>query len=184
MMVRILVLITSCALLSFSMAAPDKKFDYLSQIGTIELSLDGGGCLTIREGSLKVGAPVSVIHLASPQAHTTAVIEKKLIKACSRDPDRDAEDSSYQLKMPAELDASESIALGIVGFSGAFELRDGLIRADLSGVGIKDSFRDCTSSEGVHLTVWNGEPLKGTRKWHRYFYLGYDVEPNCTEKDY
>jgi hypothetical protein len=26
-------------------------------------------------------------------------------------------------------------------------------------------------------------PFKGKRQWHRYFYLGYDVEPNCTEDE-
>jgi len=46
------------------------------------------------------------------------------------------------------------------------------------------AFRSCTSREGVHLTAWQGKPLKGHRLWHEYFYLGYDVEPSCTPKDY
>jgi hypothetical protein len=184
MMVRSLLLAVSCALLPFSTVTPDKKFDYQSQVGMIELSPDGQGCLTIKEGSLKDGTPVNVILLGSPQARDTAVIEKKLAKACPRDIERDAADSSYQLKLPQKMAESGSVALGVVGFSGEFELRDGLLRAELGGVGIKDSFRECTSVEGLHLTVWNGEPLRGSRKWHRYFYLGYDVEPNCRQKDY
>ncbi len=44
--------------------------------------------------------------------------------------------------------------------------------------------RACASSEGLHLTLWDGAPLSGRRVWHRYFYLGYDVEPDCTEADY
>jgi hypothetical protein len=44
--------------------------------------------------------------------------------------------------------------------------------------------RGCTSSEGLHLTLWAGEPLKGRRLWHTYYYLGYDVESTCQPADY
>lgn len=37
------------------------------------------------------------------------------------------------------------------------------------------TLRSCTSSEGVHLTAWQGR----RRVWHTYVYLGYDVEPTC-----
>jgi hypothetical protein len=45
------------------------------------------------------------------------------------------------------------------------------------------SVRSCSSREGVHLTAWAGTPLRGRRLWHAYWYLGYDVEPSCTEGD-
>jgi hypothetical protein len=44
--------------------------------------------------------------------------------------------------------------------------------------------RSCASSEGLHFTLWAGEPLKGKRLWHLYYYLGYDVEPTCRPADY
>lgn len=43
--------------------------------------------------------------------------------------------------------------------------------------------RSCSSNEGVHLTAWRGKPLEGRRLWHAYWYLGYDVEPSCTDKE-
>lgn len=46
------------------------------------------------------------------------------------------------------------------------------------------SFRLCASAEGLHLTAWTGEPLAGERRWHAYRYLGYDLEPDCTDRDY
>ncbi|MCI0689673.1 MAG: hypothetical protein L0Y54_20920 [Sporichthyaceae bacterium] len=49
---------------------------------------------------------------------------------------------------------------------------------------MEGQFRACTSSEGLHLTAWSGTPLQSTRIWHRYYYLGYDVEPSCVEADY
>jgi hypothetical protein len=44
--------------------------------------------------------------------------------------------------------------------------------------------RSCTSSEGLHLTLWSGVPLRTSRLWHAYWYLGYDVEPDCRPADY
>ncbi len=68
---------------------------------------------------------------------------------------------------------------------------DGVLSASADGIvgdidhdGTVERLRVCTSSEGLHLTIWSGQPLVGTRRWHRYFFLGYDVEPSCTEKDY
>jgi hypothetical protein len=45
-------------------------------------------------------------------------------------------------------------------------------------------FRSCASREGLHLTAWAGKPLEGKRLWSKYYYLGYDVDPDCTELDY
>jgi hypothetical protein len=55
---------------------------------------------------------------------------------------------------------------------------------DLDRDGRREYFRDCTSTEGVHLTIWSGKPLKGTRLWTWYYYPGYGVVPDCTVKDY
>ena len=58
------------------------------------------------------------------------------------------------------------------------------VTADLEGDGQREYFRSCTSAEGVHLTIWKGKPLEGVRKWHYYYYLGFDVTPDCTENEY
>src|SRR6266478_6016907 len=55
--------------------------------------------------------------------------------------------------------------------------------ADLDGDGRLEFFRSCTSQEGVHFTIWADKPLQGKRRWHRYVYLGYDVEPTCTDPE-
>ena len=41
---------------------------------------------------------------------------------------------------------------------------------------------ECLSSEGVHYTVWEGEPLQSRRLWHEYYYLGYDVDSTCKQR--
>jgi hypothetical protein len=57
-------------------------------------------------------------------------------------------------------------------------------RLDLDGNGTPEGFRTCASGEGLHLTVWYGEPLATARLWHGYFYLGYDTESDCAAQDY
>ena len=41
----------------------------------------------------------------------------------------------------------------------------------------------CASSEGLHLSLWDGKPLESKRLWHFYYPLGYDVEPNCSPEE-
>jgi hypothetical protein len=41
------------------------------------------------------------------------------------------------------------------------------------------TFRECSGSESSQLTAW----LRGRRVWHGYYYLGYDVEPNCRPEE-
>jgi hypothetical protein len=55
--------------------------------------------------------------------------------------------------------------------------------ARISRAGDVLNFRICASAEGLHLTAWDGKPLTGKRVWHRYYYLGMDLEPTCGEKD-
>jgi hypothetical protein len=55
---------------------------------------------------------------------------------------------------------------------------------DLGGEAAAAEVRSCTSQEGIHLTVWSGEPLTSKRLWHEYWYLGYDAEPSCEKLDY
>jgi hypothetical protein len=45
-------------------------------------------------------------------------------------------------------------------------------------------FRECASMEGIHTTAWSGTPLSAPRRWHAYYYLGYDVEPDCQPADF
>jgi hypothetical protein len=70
-----------------------------------------------------------------------------------------------------------------VGGVGSLSISQGLARGDLDGDGRREYFRQCTSGEGIHLSVWTGKPLTGRRRWQAYFYLGYDVESTCTTRD-
>ncbi len=45
------------------------------------------------------------------------------------------------------------------------------------------SVRECASTEGIHFTVWRTQGQRSTRIWHRYYYAGYDMEPDCTDQE-
>ena len=75
------------------------------------------------------------------------------------------------------------MGIAVVNVQSSVRAVRGLASADLNGDGRREYFRMCTSGEGLHLTVWGGRPLRGAREWHRYYYLGYDVVPNCTSRE-
>jgi len=54
------------------------------------------------------------------------------------------------------------------------------VQATLSNPARQLTFRICTSTEGLHYTAWQGEPLVGTRVWHRYQNMGYATDMTCT----
>jgi hypothetical protein len=41
----------------------------------------------------------------------------------------------------------------------------------------------CTSTEGIHISLWSGSGKDRTRRWSAYVYLGYDTEPTCRDSD-
>jgi hypothetical protein len=43
--------------------------------------------------------------------------------------------------------------------------------------------RSCTSAEGLHLTAWRGQPLRSARVFHTHHYVGYDMQPSCTDSE-
>ncbi|HET9252179.1 MAG TPA: hypothetical protein VFP58_08690 [Candidatus Eisenbacteria bacterium] len=49
--------------------------------------------------------------------------------------------------------------------------------------GVAERFFTCASYEGVHLSVWSGEPMKSEERWHRYDSVPYSTEPTCFPAD-
>jgi len=165
------------------------KFNYHSQIGVVIANTVNGLYLIIPNPKVHVGESIVIVDLSSQHAMTAKITKKVPVlppplvgKVYSND---SPGSESYYLLMPTGKNkvAATSVNVGIVGFKGTFHAIHGFITADLNGNETAEYFRVCTSSEGLHLTVWTGEPLKGKRMWHTYYYLGFDVEPSCQSKD-
>ena len=157
-------------------------FVYEQRLGVAEVGQQGVVCLTIRNVTLKPGDPASVISTQGgvEQAQVTA----KLDKSCSRDPNTQPGDAFYTLKLAKNRLPPGTLGVGIGDYSGPFANRGEFVGFNTVRLeGNADYFSSCSGSEGVHLLVWNGLPHQGTLEWHRYHYLGYDVENTCTEAD-
>ena len=171
---RVCFLLAALLVLAATGAARKKKprqvggFIYAQRLGAAEV--------------LKPGDPVAVLSAGGgvQQAQVTA----KLDKSCARRPNGDSGDSFYMLQLAkSRLDAG-TLGLGIADYSGPFTNTAGFAGFNtLRLQGKPDYFSSCAGGEGVNLLVWNGLPHQGALEWHRYYYLGYDVEATCTDAD-
>ena len=166
-----------------------EAFSFDSQIGLVDANVEGRLCLSISNPRLINHTRVSIVLPHKPQRVANAIIEERVTLSCSRNPDADPNASFYLLKLvgkPQTVNLSEPLppAIGIVDSKKPVIARRGIASGDLDGDGTREFFRICTSSEGNHLTIWSGKPLTGKKRWHVYYYLGYDVVPSCKKRDY
>lgn len=165
------------------------------KIGIVETEKEQIICLRTRNPSLAVQTPVLIFDTTSDFDGTTqktfqAAVEKKLDKSCAlHDSDSgeiDTEQTSYySLKLSDENDKSEvDIGIAVISPAKNAHLDGKKAGLDINADGKIEFFRTCTSSEGLHLTVWTGKPLKGKRIWQSYYYLHFDTEPTCDDKDW
>lgn len=140
--------------------------------------------LSVTGAALKKGDAVDVV--SSDKKKTIYSAE---ILAVLTAPDKDGM-ASYTLdfitRFDSQLPAEESfMGTAVLGAIDGISTNAGLASTRLANVpaGNRFYFRNCALVEGLHFTVWSGKPLTGTRVWHRYHALGYDVDSDCTEKD-
>ena len=167
--------------------------DIEEKVGVVSPTDAGFGCLRIINATLQVSEEFYTISAyEKPNEVSKLRIKEKLAKSCVDDDsdisdnEKVASNSSYYL---AELigknpDSTVLSGIAVVGISKAPTLEKGIATAELTGGPPAEYFRECTSSEGIHMTVWTGKPLLGKRIWYRYFYLHYDTVPNCKKRDY
>jgi hypothetical protein len=165
--------------------APNRRegisaFDYASDLG-VAMQRANITCLAINNGHLSAGARVALVVLNTPQSIVQAEVLGST-NVCQSQSENDSGINKYEIRVLNAKTLPMSPAIAITG-TPRLRVRRGLVTADLDGNNRKEYFRQCTSGEGVHLTVWTGKPLRGRRRWHRYYYLGYDTDPNCTSRD-
>jgi hypothetical protein len=159
-------------------------FDFATQLGVVSIAEGKPPCLDITNKTLTNGEKITLVKTTKPQSIAQAEIVKRLDGNCPvRASEDDPKESHYQLKLLKGSFDTSAIAFAIAKPVRSFVLKNGLVNVDLDGDGRTEYFRECTSSEGLHLSVWTGRLLNGQRRWHYYYYLGYDVEPSCKAKE-
>ena len=175
--------------------SPQPAFRFDQQIGIANLQTDKTGCLALANPSIKPGVKVTLVdqpgeHLANTTTPIidTATVEELLSQACDDNHLLSNELSNsgptyYRIRLDHEWKGNGYV-FAIIPPSGAMTTSGQAIEGDLDEDGTKETFRICSSSEGLHYQVWTGQPLTGQPRWHWYVYLGYDVDPSCTDKEY
>ena len=185
MLRHLLIFVLATAVISvYEVETVHGQFKIQIQIGVAEVTNAGDGCLTIMNASLRENDVINLVSLEIPQSFIKTQIVNNLPQSCSRNIEIPNGASFYSFRVNKNIEKLIGPAIAIAGFNGSFKVEKGKVLADLNGDGGLESFRLCASNEGLHLTVWDGEPLSGKKLWHEYYYLGYDVAPSCYESDY
>ena len=144
----------------------------------VAASKSGRVCVAMPGTPLGAGTIVTLIDPNRPQSVRVVAIDG--VAECPALAGALISEPHYSVR-PFGSDPTAWIA--IVGKPGTREIRPGVVAVKLSAAEPEAQVRLCTSTEGLHLTVWAGAPLQSRRLWHQYLYLGYDVEPSCEERD-
>ena len=175
------------------MAVESKSsFNYDHQIGIANIN-ERDGCLATANPSIKSGTKVTLVdqpsaHLAFEPPAITEPTVAEVVPDCDNRHMFSTELSGpgptyHRLRLEKPW-SGNGYLFAIIDPSGPVAINGKNIEGDLDGDGTNESFRICMSSEGAHYQVWTGEPLSGRPRWHWYVYAGYDITPNCTEKEY
>ena len=149
------------------------------RLGVVTIDAAGAGCLKIARAPFPARTAVTVV-TQDPPGLWAAEIDGS---CAAGDPDPSVVDGQpvpkQALRFPDGRPTGR-LGIGVVGtVTRKVTQGEGPMALDLDGDGAPESFAQCTSTEGVHLTTWRGAPIDGHRLWHAYHYLGYDVEPTC-----
>jgi hypothetical protein len=130
------------------------------------------------------GTVVTVVHPAFPQYSTTGHLGKRSKSPCFPPPRASADSMQYVVDAPADTIGRRGVPIVLVGKLPPAELRGDTVTLEVEPGKVPWRFRTCASEEGIHATAWSGTPLTTPRRWHAYYYLGYDVEPDCAPADF
>jgi hypothetical protein len=139
--------------------------------------------LTIANDAMPLGSKVAIVTSPDGVVLCCAIVGAPYILPPDEfDPVHlDSEGQTTYALDPARIGADVAFGFGLADVAPMVASGTTL---DLDGNGTPEGFRTCASGEGLHLTVWYGEPLATARLWHGYFYLGYDTEADCAPQDY
>jgi hypothetical protein len=144
----------------------------------VATSHNGAVCLSIR-GDLPAHSRIALVTPAMPQGIARATVAEPGPGCAGA---KGGTTSRYSLHVTQGGVPDNTVLIGVLDGAG-LKLRNGTVILPGSGKWPPETFRSCTTVDGVHLTVWRGEPLHSIRIWHAYYYVGQDLVPTCTDKD-
>jgi len=140
-------------------------------------------CFEAPDLGLPPGTPITVVHPAFPQFSTLGKLGARTKAPCFPAPRASTDSMMYSVDAPADTIGYRGVPIIILGKLSPPRMRGDTISLVIEPGRPAWQFRTCASEEGVHASAWSGTPLASQRRWHAYYYLGYDVEPTCTPAD-
>jgi hypothetical protein len=172
---------TIVAVTAVCCAKQERSWSYDEHLG-VAVRRPGQACLSIADRSLGPGTELRVV-ATDPPGGVWKARTGKANKACVPDPAANAGLAGYDIVFDGDAPPESLPLIAVVSQSLQLHTSAGAAAADLDGDQHDEFLRSCASNEGLHFTAWSTAPLTGQRRWHRYYYLGYDIEPTCTANE-
>jgi hypothetical protein len=165
-------------------ASASAPVDYSSRIG-VAVRTASRTCVAIKNAAVQRNSPVTLVLPVSPQRFIEAQISGPADSPCPITEEAAPEMNNYEISLPASSNLPElTPMIAVVGSaaSSSFLLENVSVQADLDQIHGKNTFRACGANDGIHLTVWRGIPVTGTRVWSGYYYEAGNpgTLPTCT----
>lgn len=168
---------------SFAMTAAPAT--YTPRIG-VAVSTGGRTCVAMHNANIAASTPVTLVSPMLPQTFVQAEIAGLASSACPITNDVDTSVSNYDIR-GAQISAQKLLPfIAVLGASAPFSTaQNGSVQADLDQNHKTETFRACSANDGIHLTVWAGEPLTGALLWHGYYYEPSNpgLGPSCMPRE-
>lgn len=157
--------------------------DFASRVGVTSAARDTTLCLSIANADLREGTELILISAAKPQRLTHARVGARRSSACSQMGDEwgsvNIPSASYYRVEITDTETGGDLTIAIVGPAAPFSIQGDALVSDLDGDGRNETFNQCASNEGIHLTIVTPGVAAGGERWRQYFYVPYDLEPSC-----
>lgn len=168
---------------SFTQTGP---FDYRARMFVADEDSSGTFvCFTAQDTTLLPGTRVTIVFTGFPQHSAVGSIRSRERLPCIPGPPMPPMDSvQYVADMPRDTWDRKGIPVVVLGSVPKPKQRGDTVTIAIEPGRPPIRFQYCASTEGLHATAWEGVPFVSRRRWHAYYYLGYDVEPTCKEVEY
>jgi len=168
---------------------PRQSFVYEARTGIAKWH-ENRGCLAVFDSSITPRTRVALVDQPAstePPSVKEARVVERVAQACevglSFANSRGVLPSFYEVATADGTTPPAGPVFAILDPLHPFVVREGRVEADLDGDGADESFWVCNSTENLHFMIWTGQPARGRPRWHGSYYVGYDMDPSCTEQD-
>ncbi len=158
---------------------------YTPRIG-VAVNTGGRTCMAIHNANIAASTPVTLVSPMPPQAFVEGQVTGPSSSACPITKEVDRTVSNYDVHLTQAAAQKLTPLIAVLGASAPFSMAsNGAVQADLDQNHKTETFRACSASDGIHLTVWSGDPLSSALLWHGYYYEPSNpgLGPSCTVRE-